>query len=228
MAFTTISNMFGASPIRPLQKHMESVQTCISQLMPFFDAVLAGDWDEARKQQAEISRLENAADDLKRELRLNMPRSLFMAMSRRDLLEVLTMQDKIANKAKDIAGLITGREMSFPTDFGPLLKDFIARSIDASAQAQKAINELDELVETGFRGNEVQLVEAMIHKLDEIESDTDTIQIKIRSTLFAMFAIETELNPVEVMFLYRIIDWIGDLGDLAQRVGSRLELMLAR
>jgi len=225
VAFTTISSMFGTSPIRPLQKHMESVHTCISQLTPFFDAVLAGDWDEARKQQAEVSRLENAADDLKRELRLNMPRSLFMAVSRRDLLEVLTMQDKIANKAKDIAGLITGREMSFPADFGPLLKDFISRSIDASAQAQKAINELDELVETGFRGNEVQLVEAMIHKLDKIESDTDTIQIKIRSTLFA---IETELNPVEVMFLYRIIDWIGDLGDLAQRVGSRLELMLAR
>jgi len=225
VAFTTISSMFGTSPIRPLQKHMESVQACISQLTPFFDAVLAGDWDEARKQQAEVSRLENAADDLKRELRLNMPRSLFMAMSRRDLLEVLTMQDKIANKAKDIAGLITGREMGFPTDFGPLLKDFIARSIDASAQAQKAINELDELVETGFRGNEVQLVEAMIHKLDEIESDTDTIQVKIRSSLFA---IENELNPVDVMFLYRIIDWIGDLGDLAQRVGSRLELMLAR
>ncbi|MCF6336497.1 MAG: TIGR00153 family protein [Gammaproteobacteria bacterium] len=225
MAFTTISNMFGASPIRPLQKHMESVQACITQLMPFFDAVLTGDWDEARKQQAEISRLENAADDLKRELRLNMPRSLFMAMSRRDLLEVLTMQDKIANKAKDIAGLITGREMGFPADFGPLLKAFVARSIDASAQAQKAINELDELVETGFRGNEVQLVEAMIHKLDEIESDTDTIQVKIRSSLFA---IENELNPVDVMFLYRIIDWIGDLGDLAQRVGSRLELMLAR
>lgn len=225
MTFTTISSMFGASPIRPLQKHMEGVQACITQLMPFFDAVIAEDWDEARKQQAEVARLENAADDLKRELRLNMPRSLFMAMSRRDLLEVLAMQDKIANKAKDIAGLITGREIRFPTDFGPLLKDFIARSIDASAQAQKAINELDELVETGFRGNEVQLVEAMIHKLDEIESDTDRIQVKIRSTLFA---IETELNPVEVIFLYRIIDWIGDLGDLSQRVGSRLELMLAR
>ena len=225
MAFTTISSMFGTSPVRPLQKHMEGVQACISQLTPFFDAVLAEDWDEARKQQTEIARLENAADDLKRELRLNMPRSLFMAMSRRDLLEVLTMQDKIANKAKDIAGLITGREIRFPADFEPLLKAFIARSIEASAQAQKAINELDELVETGFRGNEVQLVEAMIHKLDEIESDTDTIQVKIRA---ALFAIETELNPVEVMFLYRIIDWIGDLGDLSQRVGSRLELMLAR
>jgi predicted phosphate transport protein (TIGR00153 family) len=225
MAFTTISNMFGTSPVRPLQKHMESVQTCVMQLTPFFDAVLAGNWDEARKQQEEIARLENAADDLKRELRLNMPKSLFMAVSRRDLLEVLTMQDKIANKAKDIAGLITGRQMSFPDDFGSLLKDFIARSIDASAQAQKAINELDELVETGFRGNEVELVESMIQKLDEIESDTDQIQVKIRS---ALFDIESHLNPVEVMFLYRIIDWIGDLGDLSQRVGSRLELMLAR
>ena len=225
MAFTTISNMFGTSPVRPLQKHMESVQACITQLTPFFDAVMAKDWDEARKQQAEISRLENAADDLKRALRLNMPNSLFMPVSRRDLLEVLTMQDKIANKAKDIAGLITGREMTFPDNFGPLLKDFIERSIDASAQAQKAINELDELVETGFRGNEVQLVVAMIQTLDEIENDTDKIQVKIRT---ALFAIENDLNPVEVMFLYRIIDWIGDLADLAQRVGSRLELMLAR
>ncbi|MDT8383424.1 MAG: TIGR00153 family protein [Gammaproteobacteria bacterium] len=225
MAFTTISNMFGSSPVRPLQQHMDSVQTCISQLAPFFDAVLARDWDEARRQQTEIVRLENAADDLKHKLRLNMPRSLFMAVSRRDLLEVLTMQDKIANKAKDIAGLILGRRMTFPDDMAPLLKAFVARSIDASAQAQTAINELDELVETGFRGSEVQLVESMINMLDEIENDTDKIQVQIRS---ALFAIEKQLDPVEVMFLYRIIDWIGDLGNLAQRVGSRLELMLAR
>lgn len=225
MAFTTISNMFGSSPVRPLQQHMDSVQTCISQLAPFFDAVLAGDWEEARRQQTEIVRLENAADDLKHKLRLNMPRSLFMAVSRRDLLEVLTMQDKIANKAKDIAGLILGRQMTFPDDMAPLLKAFVARSIDASAQAQTAINELDELVETGFRGSEVQLVESMINMLDEIENDTDKIQVQIRS---ALFAIEKQLDPVEVMFLYRIIDWIGDLGNLAQRVGSRLELMLAR
>ncbi|MBN4079234.1 TIGR00153 family protein [Beggiatoa alba] len=225
MAFTTISSMFGTSPVSPLQKHMQSVQVCISQLRPFFAAVLAEDWDEARQQQIEITRLENVADDLKRALRLNMPRSLFMAVSRRDLLEVLTMQDNIANKSKDIAGLITGREMTFPASVTPLLMTFIERSIDASAQAQRAINELDELVETGFRGSEVELVESMIKELDEIESDTDKIQVNIRA---ALFAIETNLNPVEVMFLYRIIDWIGDLGDLSQRVGSRLELMLAR
>ena len=225
MAFTTISNLFGASPFKPLQQHMERVQECTAQLAPFFDAVLKQDWQEVKTQQQEITRLENQADDLKRQLRLKLPSSLFMAVSRRDLLELLTMQDKIANKAKDIAGLITGRHMAFPDKMGPLIKSFVMRSIDASAQAQKAINELDELVETGFSGNELSLVTAMIKTLDEIEGDTDDIEVRVRAELFA---IERELNPVDVMFLYRIIDWIGDLGNLSQRVGSRLELMLAR
>ena len=131
MAFTTISNLFGASPFKPLQQHMERVQECTAQLAPFFDAVLKQDWQEVKTQQQEITRLENQADDLKRQLRLKLPSSLFMAVSRRDLLELLTMQDKIANKAKDIAGLITGRHMAFPDKMGPLIKSFVMRSIDA-------------------------------------------------------------------------------------------------
>jgi hypothetical protein len=51
------------------------------------------------------------------------------------------------------------------------------------------------------------------------------LQIQVRRQLFA---IELELNPIDVMFLYKIIEWVGDLADLAERVGSRLELMLAR
>ncbi len=225
MARTTISSLFGSSPVKPLQSHMNSVQICVAELIPFIDAVLKQDWDDALKIQLKISELEHEADTLKRDLRLNLPNSLFMPVSRRDLLEVLTMQDNIANKAKDIAGLITGRKMNIPSSLGSQFKAYISRSIDASAQASKAINELDELVETGFKGREVKLVEKMIKKLDKIEGDTDKIQVKIRAEIFKR---ETELPPIEVMFLYKIIEWIGDLADIAQRVGSRLELMLAR
>lgn len=219
-----IFSMFGSSPVRPMQQHMAKVQACANELIPFFEAALAGDWEKAAAAQKNISELEGAADALKRELRHNLPSNLMMAMSRRDLLETLTMQDRIANKAKDIAGLMLGRRMSFPPEIAPLMLDFVKRCIDASAQAQTAINELDELVETGFRGREVELVESMITRLDEIEGDTDTMQVAVRSKLFAM---EKELPPVDVMFIYRVFEWIGDLADLAQRVGSRLEIMLA-
>jgi predicted phosphate transport protein (TIGR00153 family) len=217
--------MFGSSPISPMQKHMAEVQTCVNELIPFFEAALANDWERAAGLQQDISRLEAVADDLKRKLRLNMPSGLMMAMSRIDLLETLTMQDRIANKAKDVAGLMLGRRMTFPGDVGPLMLDFVKRCVDASAQAQTAINELDELVETGFYGREVDLVESMIIKLDEIESDTDRMQIEIRASLFAM---EKELSAVDVIFIYQIIEWVGDLADLAQRVGNSLEIMLAR
>ena len=220
-----IFSMFGSSPIRPMQQHMAKVQACANELVPFFEAALVGDWVKAAAVQKSISDLEGAADELKRELRLNLPSGLMMAMSRRDLLETLTMQDRIANKAKDIAGLMLGRRMSFPPVVNHLMLDFVKRCLDASAQAQTAINELDELVETGFRGREVELVESMITKLDEIEGDTDKMQVAVRSKVFEM---EKDLPPVDVMFMYRVIEWIGDLADLAQRVGSRLEIMLAR
>ena len=97
--------------------------------------------------------------------------------------------------------------------------------MDATKQASKAINELEELLETGFKGREVTLVEKMLVELDAIEQDTDDMQIKVRRQLRE---VESELNPVDVMFLYSIIEWVGELADIAERVGSRLELMLAR
>lgn len=225
MARTTISNLFGQSPVKPLQTHMEMVHRCVQELMPFLEAVAADNWSLARKGQTKIAKLEGKADDLKRELRLHLPNSLFMPVSRRDVLELLSMQDGIANTAKDIAGLITGRRMAIPAPIRELFLDFARRSVDAALQAQKAVNELDELVETGFRGREVALVEGMIKILDEIESDTDAIEVKIRAELFKL---ETDLPPVNVLFLYKVIDTIGEMADRAQRVGSRLELMLAR
>jgi len=225
MAPSMISSIFGRSPVKPLQNHMHAAHQCVSQLIPFFDAVMANDWDRVSELQKEISTLENKADELKRDLRMKLPNSLLMPVSRRDLLEVLAMQDKIANKAKDIAGLITGRKMIFPEAIADTLRQYVQRSVDASAQARKAIDEFDELVETGFSGREVKVVETMINDLDDIEGDTDRIQVQIRAEIYKL---EKELPPIDVIFMYKIIDWIGELADRAQRVGSRLELMLAR
>ena len=81
------------------------------------------------------------------------------------------------------------------------------------------------LLETGFAGREVTLVERLIEELDRIEHDTDNMQISLRSELYLL---EKGLPAVDVMFLYQIIEWIGDVADRAQRVGNRLELLMAR
>ena len=148
-----------------------------------------------------------------------------MPVERTDLLELLSEQDKIANKSKDIAGRVLGRKIVIPDSLQVSFLAYLERNLDAIQKAAEAINELDDLLETGFRGIEVELVEKMINELDLIENDTDTMQIKIRQDLLD---IEADLNPVDVIFLYQIIDWVGELADIAERVGARLEIMLAR
>ena len=65
----------------------------------------------------------------------------------------------------------------------------------------------------------------MIAKLSNIENETDEQQVHLRRTLFEL---EQTLPPVNVIFLYKVIEWTGDLADQAREIGDRLQLLLAR
>ncbi|MBL4630614.1 MAG: TIGR00153 family protein [Paraglaciecola sp.] len=224
MPINSFLGVFAKSPLKPLEDHINIVHKCSQGLLPFFVAVYAQDWKTAQELQKEISMLEKEADEMKRELRINLPMGIFMPIQRQDVLDLLTQQDKIANKAKDISGRILGRQLAIPTALHEPFQEYLNRCLDATNQAKRVINELDDLLETGFKGRELRLVEDMIERLDEIEDDTDRLQIGLRRGLLAL---EKDLNPVDVMFLYHIIEWVGELADISERVGSRLELMLA-
>ncbi len=204
---------------------MAKAVECAEQLHKLIRFVVADDDEGVKKTREHITELEHEADALKKELRLHLPNSLFLPVARADLLSVLRIQDNIANKTKDVAGLIVGRRMKFPEPLAGPMSEFADKSVDAARQAQKTVGELDDLFETGFRGRVVEVTKSLIHELDRIENETDRIQIDVRGILFG---IEKDLPPVDVMFLYRVIELIGDVADAAQRVGSRLQLLLAR
>jgi len=220
-----LSKIFSASPLHELQQHMAKVAACSGELVPLFEALDKQDNALVGEIQKRIHKLENEADDIKRQIRLHLPRSLFLPVDRADLLELLAIQDHIANTAQDIAGVLVGRKMRLPEKTGTAFLEFVSSAVAAAAQAEQTVAEVNELFESGFRGAEVDIMESMITKLDDIERETDKIEVTIRGRLFAM---ENNLPPVEVMFLYKIIDWIGDLADDSQRVGSRLQLLMER
>lgn len=217
-----LANIFGSSPVQPLEKHVDIAYRCVRELNGFFAAVIADDWQKAEAARDDIGRLEHEADDLKKEIRLHLPKSLFMPVPREDLLELLLVQDKMANRAKDVAGLVFGRKMVIPESITADFVEFVSRNVDAAKQARKSVRELDELFTSGFRGAEVSLVQALIEELDSIETDTDDRQADLRSELFK---VERDLEPVDVMFLYRVIHLTGEIADMAERVGRRLELL---
>ncbi len=220
-----LSGIFASSPIGPLQHHMKVVVECVSRLEPFFVAVLDGDAQQRHVLYKEIVVLENRADDMKKELRLNLPTSLFMPVDRRDMLSVLTMQDKVAGIARDIAGLVDGRAMVLPVQIQQDYMTLVLTCIEACKQAYAAIGELDELIETGFDNTERKRITTMLNELDTLEHQTDQQAAGLSGILMTL---EDEIPPVQIMFLYRLVDKTAGIADFAQRVGSRLQLTLAR
>lgn len=225
MAKSIIDGLFGKSPISPLQQHMTSVHSCIAELKGFMVAIHAQDWDQAEQIRSEIGNKEGEADLLKKKLRLSLPSTFMMPFSRRDLLDLLLMQDSIANIAKDVSGLMINRKMTLPNEiFNDMIK-LTDVCIQTSATALKAVNELDELLETAFGNRERKVVSSIIKDINRLESKSDKIQHVIRAKLFPL---EASLPPVDVIFYYRAVEWLGELADAAQKVGSRLEVLLAK
>ena len=68
------------------------------------------------------------------------------------------------------------------------------------------------------------MVESLIDELDRIETETDDLEAGLRG---ALFEIEDSLDPVTAMFLYQVIERTGEIADMAERVGRRLELLLS-
>jgi len=225
MSKNIISSIFGKSPIRPMQEHMSKVHECVALLQPFIAAAIESDWAAVKQHRRDISALERDADKMKKKLRKQLPQSTFLPVPRAELLNLLTTQDGIANTAKDAVSLIERRQQEIPPSLAETLTSLTELAISATEQAQTAINELDELIETGFRGQAVKLVERMLDALDKIESKSDKCQAKSRAQLQKL---ENELPPVDVIFLYKLIDLLAAVADEAERVGSRLQILLAR
>ncbi|PMR76074.1 TIGR00153 family protein [Billgrantia endophytica] len=219
------SAMFGRSPFQPLLAHIVKASECADQLLPFFEATLTGDWEEAGRVRETITRLEHEADSLKTELRLNLPNTLFLPVSRSDLLDLITVQDKIANKVRDITGIMLGRKMQVPAELAQPMRDYMQTAVACVAQARQALEELEDLLESGFGRHVSDVMQNMIRELHILEQQADHQQVAIRRQLFDL---EGRLKPVDVIFLYKIIDWVGELSDRAERVGSRLQILTAR
>ncbi len=226
MSKSTIARLLsGTSPFTSLQQHMRCVLTCVREMPPFIEAVIAEDQEQVNLHKDRIFEAENEADGVKNGLRDHLPKSLFMPVDRRDLLAVLTTQDSVADVAQDIAGLFVERPMKIPEPLQPLLRELTQGCVDVCEHYGRIIEELDELVEMGFRGREAERVDEMLTELNLIEDKTDDQGIELTQILHRN---EHETDPVSVILLRQVIEWIGDLADNAEKSGARLRLLIAR
>lgn len=220
----SLASLLGRTPYGPLQRHMEKVCTCAEAVPPLFDHLFSGDLEALNAQRAVICSLENEADLIKNQLRNELPRKLFMSVDRRDLLEILDLQDSIADIAEDIADLLVGRPWEIPPDLEEALRLFVRRAVDAALAARDVVRNVDKLVQGGLGRADTEVLFSHIDSVLRLEEESDELQVEATQVLFAH---ENSLSPVTVMLLYRMLDWIGDLADYPKKVCNRLRLLVA-
>lgn len=218
-----IDKLVSRSPIKPMQQHMSVAVLCAREILPLLDAMAAGDIDGIRDRRAEIDRLEHEADQIKHEIRSHTPKRFMMALDRRTILEILDYQDSIADITQDIAELADQRNMHLPEVMKEPVVSLARSVVVACEQGQRIIDELDELVETGFGDAEVRRVDEMILELGRLETETDR---QLDAAARKLFSIEDELG-VATIFWHQVLRQIATLADLAERVGNRLRLLMA-
>ncbi len=219
----TILKLFGRSPFAPLQTHMEKVMRCVVKLNELFEALSLKDRTKMAELFEEISQLEHQADLVKNDIRNNLPKTLYLPIDRAHLLEILGLQDSIADMAEDVAVLLSLKEMELPPALKVEFDAFLAKNIDCFNGACAIIKELHELLESSFGGHEAEKVREMVDKVAYKEHEGDLLQRKLLKKLIAL---ENEMSYTSYDLWLKIFAAIAMISNLSEKLANRVRMTL--
>lgn len=219
----SIFNLFGRSPFAPLQSHMEQVSACVYMLNDLFACIQKRDYQTLETIADKICELEHQADIAKNDIRNHLPRSLFLPIDRGNLLHILSLQDRIADKAEDIAVLTTFKELEPPSSLEETFKEFLHKNLEAFEGARHIIQEMHELLESSFGGIEAEKVRGMVDDVSFKEHEADLIQQKL---LKGLFQLDTQMNFGTFYLWQKIFETVGDIANLSENLAHGVRTTL--
>lgn len=219
----TIARLFGKSPFSPLQNHMKKVSYCIEKLTSLFDSLAKKEKEKIEKIERDLSALRDEADQTKNDIRNHLPKSLFLPMDRTHFLDILSIQNSIANQAEELAFLLSCRPLEPIGDLQPGLEMLYKKNIEVFWQAKKIIAELDELLESSFGGIGAEKVRNLVEQTALQEKEARQWKKNLMKILLSQ---NPEL-PASAFYLWeQIIQQIGNIGVLSERLSNRIRMIL--
>jgi uncharacterized protein len=221
----TIFDLFAKSPFGPLQDHMAKVMDCVRLIPDLFRAIEKEDDEQVRIITEKIKKAEFDADEIKNQIRSDLPSTIFTPVDRTDLLDILRFQDRISDVAEDVAVLYQMKKLPFPESIRELFWKFLDQVMVTAEQYARISGELDELLEASFGGAEAGKVMEMITVLCEMEHEADARQHHLLQKLLSR---EEELGALNIILWMRIFQCVGDIANGAEKVGNRLRLFISK
>jgi predicted phosphate transport protein (TIGR00153 family) len=139
------------------------------------------------------------------------------------LLEILSLQDTLADKAEDIGVLMTLKNLEPLKGIRKELKMFLDKNLEAVRHAHKIIQEIDELLESSFGGKEAEKVRTMVEEVAYMEHEADVLQRNLLKKLYDM----DDLLPYTSFTLWiNVLQAIASLGNNSEKLANRVRMLL--
>ncbi len=219
----TLARLFGRSPFAPLQTHMDRVAACVRQLIPLFEALAARDYPLVEVIAAEISKLEHDADLTKNDIRNHLPSGLFLPIAKASLLDILSLQDTIADRAEDVAVLLTFHNLEILPVFAAEFQAFLTKNLETFEKGYGIIKEMGELLESSFGGIEAEKVSQMVGVVAFKEHEADVLQAILLKKMFSQSAAMS--TPAFFLWM-KVIHELAALSDESERLANRVRMTL--
>lgn len=219
----TIARLFGKSPFAPLQTHMKRVNNCIEKLSDIFDVLPKMDLEKIEKLSKDLSKLEHEADITKNDIRNHLPKSLFLPIDRSHFLDILSIQDGLADKAEEIGILLSFKTLEMQPDLKKGIDELYKKSANAFFHAKKIIEEMDELLESSFGGIGAEKVRTQIELTASLEHEARQVQNKLIKQILNQ---EPPLSAPAFFLWKELITLIGAIAELSERLANRIRMIL--
>ncbi len=214
------------SPFQGLWEHASKVRECLDALQETTQAFVDGS-PEVTELARRVSALELEADEIKSNIRNHLPGNVRMSVDKALFLQLLSDQDNILDGAEDAAIWMSMRETKITDDVGALLIQLLAKVRETIEAYEAAVANTHDLVETGFVKRERDEEKALIHRVHELEHETDVLGRDL-SRLLLRPELEKKMGPIGVYHVLKLTLQISKIADHAENAGDRLRAMLSR
>lgn len=218
-----LAKLFGQSPFTLMQSHMSKVSLCIREIPTLFAAMEKKDFSLLETLAQKISNYEHEADLTKNDIRNNLPMGLFLPIARQSLLEILSLQDNIADRAENMAILLTFLPLEIEGFFAETFRTFLAKNLETFEMARRIIDELGELLECSFGGSEAEKVKKMVAETAYKEHECDILQRALMKNLLE----NAETMKTAHFFLWmKVIQELAGISDESEKLANRVRMTL--
>jgi len=196
---------------RYLDKMLEAAEMFKKTMEKYFEVGLSREF----KEMIEATHLsESMADDIRREIELEMYEKSLIPESRGDILGLLEVTDEVMSKAQSVLYQIETENLEIPQE---LKEDFIKLIHNNISAFEVAVD--------GFRilFHNLKAVREKVQEVDKRESSSDRIE---RDLIRKIFAANYDIG--EKILLKDLVIEIGNISDISEEVTDRLNIVAAK